>query len=139
VDKSCLMALERTLALFRDPERLVREHPTYRMLATPPVELEARAGRLVAALAQAAPAGLAETIEGVGYLGSGSLPMHALPSVLVAVAVPGLTADQLAQRLRTDEACIFARIERDRVLLDVRTMTDSQLPLVAAALGRIAR
>ncbi|MCY2924445.1 MAG: L-seryl-tRNA(Sec) selenium transferase, partial [Planctomycetota bacterium] len=139
VDKSCLMALERTLALFRDPERLVREHPTYRMLATPLDQLEARAGRLAAAIAQAAPNVATEIVAGVGYLGSGSLPMHELPAVLVALTAPPLTAEQLAQRLRTDEACVFARIERDRVLLDVRTMTDAQTALVAGALGRIAR
>ncbi|HSA01582.1 MAG TPA: L-seryl-tRNA(Sec) selenium transferase, partial [Candidatus Paceibacterota bacterium] len=33
VDKTCLMILERTLALFRRPERLAEVHPTYRMLA----------------------------------------------------------------------------------------------------------
>ena len=41
VDKTCLMALERTLHLFRDPARLVQDHPTYRMLATPPEALAA--------------------------------------------------------------------------------------------------
>ena len=35
VDKTCLMVLERTLQLFRDPARLRTEHPTYRMVTTP--------------------------------------------------------------------------------------------------------
>src|SRR5208282_1031224 len=35
VDKTCIMVLERTLRLFRDPELLRREHPTYRMITTP--------------------------------------------------------------------------------------------------------
>ena len=41
VDKTCLMVLERTLQLFRDPERLRREHPTYRMICTPMETLRA--------------------------------------------------------------------------------------------------
>ena len=39
VDKTCLMVLERTLQLFRDPARLRNEHPTYRMICTPLAEL----------------------------------------------------------------------------------------------------
>ena len=41
VDKTCIMVLERTLHLFRDPELLRREHPTYRMMTTPPDALQA--------------------------------------------------------------------------------------------------
>jgi hypothetical protein len=37
-----------------------------------------------------------------------------------------------------DRACVFSRIENDRVCLDVRTLTDEQVPAVAEALGRIA-
>jgi len=55
VDKTCLMTLERTLALFRRPECLREEHPTYRMMGTPIPVLEARASALAAAITQADP------------------------------------------------------------------------------------
>jgi hypothetical protein len=37
-----------------------------------------------------------------------------------------------------DEACIFGRIEDDSVRLDVRTVTEGQVPAIVAALRRIA-
>jgi L-seryl-tRNA(Ser) seleniumtransferase len=138
VDKTCLMLLERTLQLFRDPARLAREHPTYRMVSTPPAELKARAENLARLIAAAAPKAQTEIRKSQCFLGSGSLPTEAMPSFEVILSVPGLSAAALARRLRLDPACIFGRIADDRVRLDVRTLADDQLPQVASALGRIA-
>lgn len=138
-DKTCLMVLERTLALFRDPARLRQESPTYRMLCAPLETLRARAQALVAALAKTAPRARAAIDNSVAYLGSGSLPTQAIPSLMVSVAVPGLSANALAQRLRLDPACVFGRIEEDCVRLDMRTLTDAEAQQVAEALGRIAK
>lgn len=137
VDKTCLMVLERTLQMFRDPERLRREHPTYRMICTHPETLITRAELLLNALKASAPTVQAQGGSGEAYLGSGSLPTEALASVIVTVSVPGLTAAELARRLRLDPLCIFGRIESDRVRLDMRTITDDQVPMIAAALARI--
>lgn len=139
VDKTCLMVLERTLHLFRDPSRLAREHPTYRMLATSLDDLKARAGKLEELIAAVAPAVKTEVQASQSYLGSGSLPTEAIASFELLVSVHGRSAVELARRLRLDEACIFGRIQEDRVRLDVRTLTDEQLPQIAAALGRIAK
>ncbi|MGB2997975.1 MAG: L-seryl-tRNA(Sec) selenium transferase, partial [Phycisphaerae bacterium] len=139
VDKACLMVLERTLHLFRDPDLLAREHPLYRALAMPTEALEARARALAAAIGRSSPAARTEVVEGVGYLGSGSLPTEQLPTRLVAVVVEGLGAEELARRLRTDEACVFTRIENDHVVLDVRTIREKELPAVADAVGRVAQ
>jgi len=137
IDKTCLMIMERTLHLFRDPERLRREHPTYRMICASLEVLRNRGQALVEAVGQAAPRVKTELVKSEAYLGSGSLPTQALPSLTVTVAVPGLSAETLAGRLRLDPACVFGRIEDDSVRLDLRTMTDADLPEVAAALGRI--
>ncbi len=139
VDKTCLMVLERTLHLFRDPELLRREHPTYRMICTPAGELRTRAKALVEAVGKAAPQVAVNIEAGVAYLGSGSLPTETIPSVTVSVSLPGLSASELARRLRLDRACVFSRIEDDLVRLDMRTLTDEQVPAVAAALGRVAQ
>jgi L-seryl-tRNA(Ser) seleniumtransferase len=139
VDKTCLMVLERTLQLFRDPERLRREHPTYRMLGTPVAELQARAEKLARLVAVAAPPVQCEVHDSEAFLGSGSLPTEAIPSRELKVRLPGMSASELARRLRLDAACIFGRIKDDCVRLDLRTLTEAQLPLVAAALGRLAQ
>ncbi len=142
VDKTCVMVLERTLHMFRDPELLRREHPTYRMICTPVEKLEARARALQELIAKVL-SGSAKKITttvgaGSAYAGSGSLPTQAIPSVVLSVAVEGLTASEIARRLRMDPACVFARIENDLVLFDMRTITDEQVPVIAAALGRCA-
>ena len=139
VDKTCLMVLERTLHLFRDPELLRREHPTYRMICTPVGALRGRAKALMEAVAKVAPKATLNAEAGVAYLGSGSLPTEGIPSLAVSVSVPGLTASELARRLRLDEACVFSRIENDLVRLDMRTLTDEQLPAIAAAIGRATK
>ncbi len=138
-DKTCLMALERTLHLFRDPDRLVREHPTYRMLTTSQDDLHARARALADAINEANPAVRTKVIDGVGYLGSGSLPTEALRTQLVVLSMPNVGPDELARRLRMDDACIFTRIDNDRVVFDVRTITDDQIPQIAEAVGRVAQ
>lgn len=137
-DKTCLMVLERTLQLFRQPERLRAESPTYRMISTPRETLRARAQSLVTTLAKQAPKVTAVVGDSVAYLGSGSLPTEAIPSVMVTVTIPGMSAEALVRRLRMDDACVFARIEDDQVRLDLRTLTDEQVPQVTAALQRIS-
>ena len=137
VDKSSLMALERTLYLFRDPQRLAREHPLYMMLSIPLPELRRRAEELLALLQQTAPGVRAAIEEGASFLGSGSLPMEALPTVQLAVSLPGLATEELARRLRLDTACVVTRIEHDRVVLDLRTIFVHELATVAEAMGRI--
>ena len=136
VDKTCLMVLERTLHLFRDPG------------VAPPrasaLSDDLHAGGRTAHPGQSAGGrgcqnraeGHLNIEAGAAYLGSGSLPTEAIPSVVVSVSVPGLSASELARRLRLDEACVFSRIEDDLVRLDMRTLTDEQVAMVA--LGRVA-
>lgn len=138
VDKTCLMILERTLQLFRKPDQLARLHPTYSMLTTPAEVLQTRARRLLELIQPLTPKLLAKTENSVSYLGSGSLPTQAIPSVVVTVQIEGLSASELAKRLRLDDACVFARIEQDRVCLDMRTIVDAQVDTVAQALRRAA-
>jgi L-seryl-tRNA(Ser) seleniumtransferase len=135
-DKTCLMVLERTLALFRSPDTLAQAHPTYRMLAQSMDVLKDRAGRLQSAILAEIPHADAAIQESLAYLGSGSLPTQALDSLIVTVSLPGLGAAELARRLRMDPACVFGRIQQDALCLDVRTITDNQLPSIAAALAR---
>ena len=137
-DKTCLMALERTLQLFRDPDLLVREHPLYIMLSATPETLRARAEALAEAISAAAPTAEVTVRAGVGYLGSGSLPTEALSDWVTTVSLPNVAAGELARRLRMDEGCVFSRIETETVALAARTLTDEQIAVVAAAVGRAA-
>ena len=99
--------------------------------------LRGRAKSLANGLVQAVPGLTANVEASKAYLGSGSLPTEALPSEMVSVSVPGLSASELARGLRLDEACIFSRIEGDLVRLDMRTLTDEQVPAIVAAFRRI--
>ena len=139
IDKSCLMVLERTLMLFRDADRLAQRHPTYRMLATPVEALDGRAQMLAAAIAEAAPSAKVSIAPGEGFLGSGSLPTEALADRVVVIESPAVDGADLSRRLRGDDACVFGRIVQDRCVLNVRTIEDAQVPLIAAAVGRALR
>ena len=125
IDKLSLAALEATLRLYRDPERAVREIPVLAMLAADEETLTARAGRLAAQIG--APARL---LRGVARVGGGALPLLELEGP--AVALEG-EPEALARALRGHDPPVIARIHDGQVLLDPRTLSDEEVPIVARA------
>jgi L-seryl-tRNA(Ser) seleniumtransferase len=105
-------------------ERYEAEVPIYRMLALTVGELRERAQRL----AQGTPARI---IESRCALGGGTTPTETIASV--AIEVPG-KANELYDRFLQHDPPIVGRIVEDRFTVEVRTLLDRDLPVVAAAL-----
>ena len=137
VGKLTLAALEATLALFRDEETALREVPTLAMLVKGKTEIAAQAGRMRKAIAAGAPGTEVETLDGNSQMGSGSLPTENLPTRLVSISPKGMTPDELALALRRNEPPIVARIQKDRVLLDPRTILAGEEETVVEAVVAI--
>lgn len=99
------------------------------MLDAPEAQLAARAAALNGRLAAAGV--VSEVVRRTAKVGGGALPLLELEGPVVAVDPGELAAGELARRLREPperhvarRAPVVARIERERVLLDPRTMTD---------------
>ncbi len=135
VDKMTYAALEGTLAEFA-AGRAAATIPVQRMLAMTAGEIRQRAEALAVEITKIG-AWRAEIVSGVSAVGGGSAPGVELPTWLVAIEKNGLTADALEERLRQLSPPIVARIERDRLLLDLRTVLpdeDAMLPSLLASL-----
>jgi L-seryl-tRNA(Ser) seleniumtransferase len=133
--KLSLAALEATLKLFLAPEKLAERHPIYRMLSLTPDELGRRAKKLAASLRKSLPAGVMVAVEdGESQVGSGAVPVETIPTKVLAVQAPGVGAEDLARRLRLLKPPIFARIHKDAVLFDFRTIQPGEDAAVERAL-----
>jgi L-seryl-tRNA(Ser) seleniumtransferase len=121
-DKLTLAALEGTLALYLEPERALREVPVLRMALESADAVRARAERL-AELAGG------EVEETVARIGGGALPLAELPSFACAVE------EDLAAPLRASEPPVVGVVRDGCLLLDCRTLTDSEVDEIAAAVA----
>ena len=97
-------------------------------------EIRARAEVLAAAL-EAIDGWHAELAPGTSAIGGGSAPGIELTTWLVAIAKDGLTPDALEEQLRRLTPPVIARIERNQLLLDLRTVLPEQDAALAALLG----
>jgi L-seryl-tRNA(Ser) seleniumtransferase len=135
MDKLTLATLEATLRLYRDERVALSEVPTLRMLTTPYQELAARAKRITRQLRRRTPASVSFTFsEGFSQAGGGTLPLLNLPTLLIEVAVSGLSPNDIESRLRKAEVPVIGRISKGGFLLDPRTILDQDLVDLAAAL-----
>jgi L-seryl-tRNA(Ser) seleniumtransferase len=80
-----------------------------------------------------------ELVDGESVIGGGAAPSAVLPTPLLAVTGEGMSADELAARLRAADPPVIARVEEGRVLLDLRTVFPEQDQSVIAALERLAK
>ena len=125
LDKMTLAALEATLRLYLNEDRAMREVPVLRMLGTPLKELRPRAEALAARLREI-PGVAAKVREAVAFVGGGSLPEQEMKTAVVAVKAEGVSDAELASRLRTGTPAVIGRVQRGRLLLDVRTVFPEQ-------------
>jgi L-seryl-tRNA(Ser) seleniumtransferase len=102
--------------------------PTLRMIFAVPGEIQARAGRVLQRL-QGLDAAVRESKSAIG---GGSTPDQTLPTWVIELAVSNPTAFE--RRLRLGQMPVLARIERDRIILDMRTVADEEEELLVAAI-----
>jgi L-seryl-tRNA(Ser) seleniumtransferase len=137
VGKLTLAGLEATLLHYLNGDHAERI-PLYRMLSTTLDELEARAEKLAAAAGEA-PGASVSVADGTSYVGGGSVPDEGVPTRVVRLGHEALSADEIARRLRRGLPSVYARIEEDAVVLDMRTLLpgedDLLCRLVPEALG----
>jgi L-seryl-tRNA(Ser) seleniumtransferase len=125
-DKLTLAALEGTLALHQDPERARAQIPVLRMLDEPVEAVRERAERL---------AGLVggEVEETVARVGGGALPLAELTSAACAIE------EALAAPLRLGDPPVLGIVRDGRLLLDARTLTDTEVDEAARAVLKARR
>ena len=120
-DKLTLAALEGTLGLYLEPGRALREVPVLRMLVEPAASVRTRAERLARLVD-------GDVEETVGRVGGGALPLTELPSFACAVE------ESLAAALRAGEPPVIGVVRDGSLLLDCRTLDDSEVDEVAEAI-----
>jgi L-seryl-tRNA(Ser) seleniumtransferase len=148
LDKMAIAALEATLRLYRDPDRLAERLPTLRLLTRAEPAIRAQAERLAPAVAAALGARVhVQVLPCRSQIGSGSLPVDRLPSACLAIGAPegarraGRLPERLGEALRALPTPVIGRIEDGRLCLDLRGLDGdaaeaaflAQLPLLAAA------
>jgi L-seryl-tRNA(Ser) seleniumtransferase len=107
------------------------------MLTEPAPVVADRAQSLLAAIGDV-PGLYMAMEETLGYAGGGAMPMQALAGRALALQSHGFSAEDLARRLRMGTRPVLGRIEKDRVLIELRTVADSELPALAEAIRAAA-
>jgi L-seryl-tRNA(Ser) seleniumtransferase len=125
VDKLIIEALENTL------RHVLTENwqaiPTLRMIFATSEEVHQRAKRLLHKLGDID----AAVRESESAIGGGSTPDQALPTWVIELSVPHPAAFEL--RLRLGQVPVIARIERDKIILDMSTVANEEEESLAAA------
>jgi len=143
LDKIRLAALEATLKLYRDPDRLAETLPTLRYFTRTKAEIAAVATRLVSPVAAATGAGYRVSVaDCTSQIGSGALPLETLPSAGVALRSierknAGTRVEAVAAAFRRLPIPVVGHIRDGALILDLRCLDDeagflAQLPLLPA-------
>ncbi len=116
-DKLCLAALSVTLLHYLKNE-VESEVPIWRMISSTRKQLKARARTWVAELGQG------EVISSESTVGGGSLPGESLPTWAMALSLN--SPDRFLETMRHGQPPLVARMEKDRVIFDPRTVLPEQ-------------
>jgi L-seryl-tRNA(Ser) seleniumtransferase len=137
IDKLTLAALESTLLLYFDEKRAMEEIPTLRMLSLDTRGLKRRGRRLLKRLSEMMNQGITFALrEDVSQVGGGALPLQELPTIVVSIKPPDFSVNSLEENLRKGDLPIIARISKEELILDMRTVFDEEIPLLAAGIEK---
>ena len=138
IDKLTLAALEAVLHLYRDESKAVEAIPTLRMLTLSPKVIANRARRLRTRLKKLGDDRLQTVIMNASSrVGGGALPLQELPTKCVGVKIDGLSTNAIERLMRESSPPIIGYIEDDLFVMDVRTIQDEEVAIIASSFKTI--
>ena len=133
-DKLRIAALEATLESYARGTA-TNEVPMHRMMAMTYDEIKRRADHLIERIGQNTSNYLRfEIIDGESAIGGGAAPTSRLRTPLISISHDNFSANEIEERLRHNRPAVIARIENDRVLLDLRTVFEGEEAELLSAL-----
>lgn len=139
VDKMAYAAIDATLRLYERGVAL-SEVPVIRAIATSREEIAERASRFAESITRSTDGRLTIDLEdGASVIGGGSAPEVKLPTVLVALRHAEMSDASLEERLRSFRIPIITRTERDRVMIDLRTVSTEEEAILLDAIAELAQ
>lgn len=135
VDKLTIAALEATLECYVDSDTARASIPMLKSLNEPITTVQSRAKRLVEQLNTKSLDIKISTSMEQSYAGGGSLPAWPLPTACVRCVLPRTQqVHEIAHRLRIGDPSVMCRIRDDAIVLDLRTISDSEVGSLATAI-----
>ncbi|EOC99799.1 L-seryl-tRNA(Sec) selenium transferase [Caldisalinibacter kiritimatiensis] len=138
VDKFTLSSLEATLRLYLDEEEAMEKIPTLKMITMPIHEIERKAVKLSNTLKERVEENLqVEVVDVFSQVGGGSMPLEELPSKGVVIYSKMLKASSIERKLREQDIPIVARVYKEKLYLDLRTVKDDEIEIICKTFKRI--
>ncbi|MDO8140345.1 MAG: L-seryl-tRNA(Sec) selenium transferase [Candidatus Brocadiales bacterium] len=139
VGKLTVAALEATLRLYLEEEHALNKIPVLKMILTPLETIKERCKGVINKVSSERKTYMnISIIDGFSEMGGGSLPGEGIPTKLISLHSEKINAEELAARLRCNTPPIFARIEQNHILLDMRTVyDDTEVDMIVMALEKI--
>lgn len=133
IDKFTLAALETTLKAYLDEENIKEEIPIYKMLSMDINKLKRNAQKLAKLIKSYVPDEKIEiSIKGdFSTVGGGAMPLETIPTYVVEIKTKYRSVEEVEKKLRNCEIPTIVRVNRDCLLLDVRTLFDDDYVIVA--------
>lgn len=131
IDKFTLASLETVLRNYYDLDKALSKVPTLAMLTADPDAIKKKGQAILRRIGGVREnKGLIELKPTVSKVGGGAMPEHGLNSWAL-VLLPGYgKASSLEKTFRSREIALIGRIEDDRMILDLRTIQEDDIPIV---------
>jgi L-seryl-tRNA(Ser) seleniumtransferase len=121
IDKLSLAALVATLLLYLPPNDPTKKVPVLRMINEEQKSVNLRAKNLLRQLKKI-PGFTGTVVADVSYGGGGALPMAEIPTSVLHIEMEGMSVGELASRLRETDPPVIARVKKDFLVVDPRTV-----------------
>lgn len=137
-DKMTYAVMEATIRIFLDEKKLMSVHPVIRMLKEQPHEIKKRCMALKRKIKLAIGEKIkVRLMEDVSEVGSGSMAASTLPTWVLALRIPEMSAEAIATAFRMVNPPVFGRIKEDKFLLDCRTIQYNEFKFIVSAFESI--
>ncbi len=139
VDKMTITALTATLSMYLDTDSIDEKIPVLKMLSQNEEVLSKKGEGFLAQILAKNPtlSNQVELVKCHSMVGGGSLPTQLMPSYAIQIKASNMSTSQLEKQMRITEPHIVGRVEEDYYYLDVRTLFEDELELVAEKIARI--
>ncbi|MBT2689630.1 L-seryl-tRNA(Sec) selenium transferase [Bacillus sp. ISL-47] len=138
VDKMTLAALEGTLLDYIKGEAEMKNIPVVRDVLTTREELQKRTEHFLRKLEKATENYYFSMKESIGQVGGGTMPDVELPSWVAVLKHKQYSAEHVGRQLRTGfSPSIIVRIQKEEILIDLRTVTAEEEEIILNALSSL--